>query len=175
MSFPTWITSALGGLAGKAVDAWDNHQERKQRIKEIEFQGQLEERKLKHELKAETTRAKIAIQQQKITHAQNWEIASIKNSGWKDEYITLVLTAPYIAVFIPYAPVQDAVMTGFRYIGQTPMWYQTLVVGVVSSALGIRLWGSIKQVQQVTGGKTHVQLEANRSATAGSRQGAGGH
>lgn len=68
----------------------------------------------------------------------NWDTNAQEDAkvSWKDEYLTILLTIPLILAFIPYT--QQAVLNGFYTLQQTPIWYLTLVGGVVASAFGLR-------------------------------------
>ena len=56
--------------------------------------------------------------------------------SWKDEYLVLVLTAHFIASFIP--KLQDDVIKGWSYISKAPLWYQTAFIGVILATFGLR-------------------------------------
>ena len=68
----------------------------------------------------------------------NWDTNAQEDAkvSWKDEYLTILLTIPLILAFVPYT--QQAVLNGFYTLQQTPIWYLTLVGGVVASAFGLR-------------------------------------
>lgn len=73
-----------------------------------------------------------------ITSDEAWEEAQIRNSGWKDEWILILLSIPLIMVFIP--PLAPYVLTGFGVLAQTPGWYQGLIVMIFAAVYGIRVW-----------------------------------
>jgi hypothetical protein len=65
-----------------------------------------------------------------------WENTSIGNSGWKDEYLTIVLTIPAILCFFPAgAPIVTA---GFVALSACPVWYQWGLSIVIGSAFGVK-------------------------------------
>jgi hypothetical protein len=66
-----------------------------------------------------------------------WEIESIRNSGWKDELVIIVLTIPLVLVFTPLAP---TVLEGFDVLSTTPDWYRWLVMTIYAATFGIRVW-----------------------------------
>lgn len=99
------------------------------RMKKLDLKFKIEEAK---------TAAAISREAAIVQGALNWEIMSIQNSGWKDEYITVLFTLPYIAVFLPWT--QDYVHAGFEYIDATPFWYQMVLLAIIGSALGVRIW-----------------------------------
>jgi hypothetical protein len=65
-----------------------------------------------------------------------WELHQIRNSGWKDEYWTIVLSAPVILVFIPFF--QPYVAGGFASLEQAPEWYLVAVGTAIAAAFGVR-------------------------------------
>lgn len=56
--------------------------------------------------------------------------------SWKDEYLVLVLTAPFIGSFIPV--VQDSVIKGWTYVSKAPEWYQVAFIGIIVATFGLR-------------------------------------
>ena len=105
----------------------------------------IEKEKLKAEIVLETLRGKAAYEAAKTQRASEsegrdheWELASIRNSGWKDEWVLIVLSLPMIGVFIPYT--QETVKAGFLALEGTPLWYRTTVMTIYLATFGLRLW-----------------------------------
>jgi hypothetical protein len=121
------VSSLLGSLGGKVVDAVDNRSQRKhdEKLKKIELD------ELKHK-----TRIEMVQRGQEIDNS--WELEQIKNSGWKDEFILLLLSIPLVMSFIPQ--MQPYVVNGFKALSLTPQWYQWLILAVFSAVYGIRVW-----------------------------------
>lgn len=106
------------------------------RMKKLELKYQV--------IEAETT-ARIAMEARKVEGLFNWELLSIQNSGWKDEYMTLLLTGILLATFVP--PLQPYVAQGFIILEQdTPYWFQMCLLIVVGSAFGVRMFDSFRKV-----------------------------
>jgi hypothetical protein len=104
-----------------------------------------EKRKLEHDMELEKLKGKIAYEQAKTKRAEesegrdhDWELESIRNSGWKDEWVLILLSIPLVLVFIPYT--QETVMEGFNTLAQTPDWYRWLILVIFSAIFGIRIW-----------------------------------
>ena len=74
----------------------------------------------------------------RVEHDHAWELEQIRNSGWKDEYVLLLLSIPLPLVFIPYT--QDAVLEGFAILETTPDWYRWLMIMICAATYGIRVW-----------------------------------
>lgn len=140
--------SWLNVLLGPVVDTFNQWRDRKHEVKMAE-----------HKLKVTSVESKVKIAEAKaeseakmlVNRANadiNWEIASINNSGWRDEYITVLFTLPAVAIFIPHA--QEYVETGFRYLESTPVWYQMVLLAIVGSALGVRIWDSFLKPLKMT-------------------------
>ena len=71
-----------------------------------------------------------------------WEIEQIKNSGWKDEYVLVILSIPSILSFVrtKWFDGAEIVANGFASLTATPQWYQWLIMLVFTATYGIRLW-----------------------------------
>ena len=102
-------------------------------------------RKAKTDIELERLRGKNAYQQAKTQraadsegHDADWEQASLKNSGWKDEWVLVILSIPMILVFIPWA--QPTVVAGFKALEGTPLWYRVLIATIYLATFGIRMW-----------------------------------
>lgn len=69
-----------------------------------------------------------------------WELESLRahSSGWKDEFVLLVLSSPLILCFFPSTA--PAVLEGFRILDQTPGYFKLLVVAVFGAIYGLRMW-----------------------------------
>ena len=100
---------------------------------------------LKHEEKLAKIKGKIAWQEALTKRASEsegrdheWELESIRNSGWKDELVILVLTIPMVLVFIP--AIQPYIAIGFNHLEMTPDWYRWLVMMIYGATFGIRVW-----------------------------------
>ncbi len=65
-----------------------------------------------------------------------WENTQITQSGWKDEYWTIVLSVPAILCFIP--GMVEYVRSGFDVLGGMPGWYQWMLGIAVGAAFGYR-------------------------------------
>lgn len=104
-----------------------------------------QKRKLKHDLELEKLRGKIEYEAAKTRRASEsegrdheWELESIRNSGWKDEWVLILLSIPLVTCFIPHT--QEATLQGFATLAQTPDWYQWLIMIIFCAIYGIRLW-----------------------------------
>ena len=65
-----------------------------------------------------------------------WEKTSLEQSGWKDEYWTIVLSLPMIMCFIP--GLVTYVERGFMALQQTPLWYRYAIGVAIGSAFGVK-------------------------------------
>lgn len=105
----------------------------------------MQKQNLKAEIQLEVLRGKAAYEQAKTQraadsegHDHEWEMQSIANSGWKDEWVLIILSIPMIGVFIPYT--QPTIIEGFAALNDTPLWYRTTVMTIYLATFGIRLW-----------------------------------
>jgi len=65
-----------------------------------------------------------------------WENTSINNSGWKDEWFTIILSIPAIMCFIP--GLATYVERGFEALSGCPDWYKWAFMVAVASSFGYR-------------------------------------
>jgi hypothetical protein len=121
------LGSVLGSLGGKVVEAIDSRGQRKheQKVQALELE------KLRHSKQIE-----LIQNGQQLDNA--WELEQIKNSGWKDEFVLLLLSIPLVMSFIP--EMQPYVVEGFAALSTTPEWYQWLILAVFTAVYGIRVW-----------------------------------
>jgi len=83
------------------------------------------------------TEAQIALMANKQAADVAWENLSITNSGWKDEWFTILLSIPMILCFIPGGAAY--VEAGFNALNQsTPDWYQYAFLVAVASSFGFK-------------------------------------
>jgi hypothetical protein len=66
----------------------------------------------------------------------SWENTSISNSGWKDEWFTIILSIPAVLCFVPGGA--EYVTAGFDSLRDTPDWYQWAFMVAVASSFGYR-------------------------------------
>lgn len=110
-------------LLGSAIDYFRD----KAKLKSVERNNRIEAEKAIGEARIEN------IRQGKINEAA-WNMESIRQSGWKDEWLTIVLSIPLILVFFP--SLVDDMMAGFTALEATPEWYRYSVGVMIASAFG---------------------------------------
>ena len=90
---------------------------------------------------------KKAIQERKLNAIQNdadWEakMADATKGSWKDEWFSLILSAPLIAVAWSVAMDDDEIITrmneAFAALNALPEWYQYLLFIAVSASFGLK-------------------------------------
>lgn len=94
----------------------------------------------KLELEQATHQRQLELRAQGLTADAAWELESLRAhaSGWKDEFILILLSIPLVLVFIPKT--QPYVMEGFRTLEQTPSWYRLLILVIFGAIYGVRMW-----------------------------------
>jgi hypothetical protein len=104
-----------------------------------------EKRRLKNEVELEKLRGKREWEAGKTKRAEasegrdhEWELLSIRNSGYKDEYVLGLISIPMILSFIPAG--QPYVVEGFKALEGTTDWYRFLVLSIFLAVYGVRLW-----------------------------------
>jgi hypothetical protein len=102
----------------------------------LEAKNRLELAKLESEIKAEQAWQDWRVKN--IDSDAAWEQSSIQNSGWKDEFVLVVLSIPLLLVFVPWT--SPYVLAGFGVLDQTPEWYRWLLAMIYAATFGIRVW-----------------------------------
>ena len=123
----TIVAKLIGGAAPKVADYYIKRQELKHQRELAKIEG-----KIAYE-KAKTARAEAS-----EGRDHEWELESIRNSGWKDEWVLVLLSIPLVLVFIPST--QGYVLEGFRVLDTTPEWYRWLTLMIFAAIYGIRVW-----------------------------------
>ena len=123
------ILGILNLVFGPVIGVIGGYIEHKQKMAEVEREAEVRVRQA--EVESHVKRLESAQE-----HEQNWEIAQIQNSGWKDEYLTIVLSIPLIACFIPGLDVY--VLRGFNVLLNTPEWYRWTVMIMIGAVFGYR-------------------------------------
>lgn len=102
-----------------------------------------EVREAKHKVTLAKIEATAEVDKIEAQHTANWEIVQAQNSAtsWKDEYLTLVFTAPFILAMFP--PMRPYIADWFEFISGAPAWYQTCILIVVSASFGLRIFPHI--------------------------------
>lgn len=96
--------------------------------------------KNKAEEKAAVHTAKMEI----IQNTASWEqlMASATATSWKDEWFTLLLSAPVVALMwgisMNDVEILDRIGIAFEELNRLPDWYQYLLFMAVSASFGIR-------------------------------------
>ncbi len=92
--------------------------------------------------KSEERKIESAIRLKKIEYVNQGRIAEVEwntraqsNSGWRDEWITIMLSAPLVLIFGPDA-IQAQIADGFAHLQDLPAWYKSAVGLMIGSAFG---------------------------------------
>lgn len=119
------IITALLGIGSKAL-------EKRQELKQVELEGKIK-------ISVAEAEAKVARLNKAVDAEIDWdqEAASQMKYSWKDEYITLLLSAPMILAFMGDWG-RTAVADGFNAISLAPDWYKVSFLAAVAASFGIR-------------------------------------
>lgn len=102
------------------------------------FENRKKRQSAQHDLEMARVNGQIQRETQLATATMDWDTEALRQTqySWKDEYVVLVLTMPFIASFIP--GLQDHVIVGWEYVSKAPEWYQWSFMGAIAASLGIR-------------------------------------
>ena len=98
--------------------------------------GILENRKTKRKLKQAVLMKKLEMIEKGDASIAEWEKVALENSGWKDEYLTIVLSLPMILVFVP--SMAPYIRDGFEVLQGLPDWYKAAVGVMIAASFGIK-------------------------------------
>lgn len=104
--------------------------------------------------KAEVQKAKHQATMQAIQNDGSWEEIQARNSAtsWKDEWWTLVLSVPLVAVGVAVAiddvTIIERVHAGFAALSELPEWYQYLLFIAISASFGIKGVNSLMEMRK---------------------------
>lgn len=121
------IGSLITGVFGGVVDIFKGSQE----LKKVKEEGRISIERAK-------TEGQIAKMQAQHKAETDYDVEALRQQqySWKDEWLTLVFTLPFICSFIP--GIQEYVAQGWTYIPSVEQWYPILLVGIVASTFGLR-------------------------------------
>jgi hypothetical protein len=121
------ILGAIVNIPQAVADVYKQRQEikHKEQIRKIELEEAIHQRK-------------VELIKQGLHADANWEIEQIRASGWKDEWVLIVISIPLIMCFMPF--LAPYVVAGFAALNDTPQWYQWLVLLIFTAVYGIRIW-----------------------------------
>jgi hypothetical protein len=119
------VVTAITGLLGTLGKSW------------------IEKKKVKAEGKIKIETAKISAQVKRESDQGEMDKQSVSDMrySWKDEFLVIVLTAPFIACFIP--PLTPYVKEGFAVLSGTPEWYRWAFLGAIAASFGLRTWTNV--------------------------------
>lgn len=126
------ILDLIVGLATKALGLGSGILERKQKLEEIKLDGATK-------IAVAQAEAEIARLNRSIDAEISWDAEAVKQMehSWKDEYLTLMLSAPMILAFLGDWG-RTAVAEGFSAIQGAPDWYKVAFLTTIAASFGIR-------------------------------------
>jgi hypothetical protein len=115
----------LGALTGPVVDyvKQRNQNKHEEKIKQKEIDDAVHARTVDQVKTNES-------------YEQAWNLAQIQNSGWKDEWFTILLSVPLVGAFIPKAV--PYIIAGFQALEGMPTWYKGFLATAVAAAFGFQ-------------------------------------
>lgn len=99
--------------------------------------------------KAEEQKVKQEVRLEKLKTDADWEarMADATRNSWKDEWFTVVLSAPVIAIMWAVAvddtSIIDRVNEGFMALQNLPEFYQQLLIIAVLASFGLKAGASL--------------------------------
>jgi hypothetical protein len=111
----------LGSLTGPIADYFKEREITKQKERELQ----------------DAAHARLVEQ---VKHSEDLDqaitLAQISNSGWKDEWFTILFSIPLVGAFVP--KVVPYVLAGFEALDKMPSWYKWYLGSAVTAAFGLK-------------------------------------
>jgi hypothetical protein len=103
------------------------------------LKGSVETSKAKTDAKVAQAKAEAVVMQKKATGEIDWDLkmADATVSSWKDEWLTLIFSAPLILSFCGDWG-RTIVAEGFAALSTMPDWYQYTLGVIVAASFGVR-------------------------------------
>lgn len=102
-----------------------------------------EKRKMqKEELKDAQHKRNLQLIENGETRTAAWETKQIDNSGWKDEWLTILLSIPLVGAFFP--SMVPHITEGFQALANMPDWYKGAVAIMIAASFGYRKFADTK-------------------------------
>lgn len=126
------IADLVIGLVGKALGLGSGILEKKQKLQEMKLEGATK-------IAVAQAEAEVARLNKSIDAEISWDAAAVQqmDKSWKDEYLTLMLSAPMILAFLGDWG-RTAVSEGFSAIQGAPDWYKVAFLTTIAASFGIR-------------------------------------
>lgn len=106
----------------------------------------LETRKVKAQGQIDIAKAKVDAKVKKVELEAQMDLSAVDGMrySWKDEFLVLLLAAPYVGCFIP--PIAPYIDQGFKILeSSTPEWYRWAFLGAIVASFGLRTWTGWKK------------------------------
>lgn len=94
-----------------------------------------------------------------------WNLKAMDHSGWRADYMTIILSLPLIAIFIP--PLVPYIKDGFAALTTLPKWYTGAVGIMVASAFGYQKfadWSMQRNAMKIVHGEIAVAHAEKKGA-----------
>jgi len=112
------------------------------------FERRNERKMQKQQLQAAIVTQKIEyIKEGRIAEVE-WNTNSVNKAGWRPGFLTIVLSAPMILVFIP--DMVPYIREGFAVLDTTPVWYRSAIAVMISSAFGFKKYADWQMAKHYT-------------------------
>lgn len=125
------MVSGLISLGGLIVEGVSSYFKTSQEIKKVKTEAN--KKIIIAEAEAKIKRLDREAEQD---HDVNMEMIKRMDKSWKDEFVLLLVTSPFVMLFVP--SLQDLAIKGLNALADTPFWYQVLVVGIFFTIYGMR-------------------------------------
>lgn len=110
--------------------------------------GRVERRKVKTEAESAVVKAKGEAEASALKSAaetdDKWRLIMAKASegSWKDELLTITFVTILVINFIPYEPIQQAMLQGWENLAKAPEWFTWSFMACVGASFGVKGWKS---------------------------------
>jgi hypothetical protein len=102
------------------------------------FQNKTEKQAAQTKVEVALKEAEAEVFKRKSLQEGEWDLESMRGSkdSWKDEYLLILFSIPFIMAFIPQA--QPYVESGIALITSFPDWYKAGLAVMIAASFGVR-------------------------------------
>lgn len=147
MEFITNIFSAIGNIITGPITEW---QKRKTEI--VQHKAKIAELEIQERISISNAKVELAKNGQFIEADWDGRAQEEQKNSWKDEFVLIVFSTPFIISFVPAIIavyqvftedkdvnyITEAIKKSWENVSLAPDWYQYLLIGIVAGIYGLR-------------------------------------
>ena len=133
-----WFADATSGILKPVADVVNKYQDGKHK----------KEERADRILEAECV-GRIALINKYAEGDTNADLEAMRQMqySWKDEYLTIVFTLPFLYSFADVIISGGTTAMAWKAVALAPQWYQWCLTGIVIATFGLRAWAARTRIK----------------------------